>query len=126
MKKWEGVDLDGTLAYHDTEGGDWDGAIGAPIPLMLARVKAWIAEGTEVRIFTARVSPIAMDGLPADPARMALLRKKIGDWTELHCGKRLTTTCCKDHDVNRIWDDRARHVLRDVGEIGGKENVDKN
>lgn len=47
------MDLDGTLAeYHG-----WNGGIGKPIPGMVRRVKAWLAEGLEVRIFTARVSP---------------------------------------------------------------------
>ena len=49
---WIGVDLDGTLAKY----GSWNGGqIGDPIPLMVERVKQWIAEGVEVRIFTARV-----------------------------------------------------------------------
>jgi len=41
--QWIGVDLDGTLAEY----GDWIGIehIGKPIPLMIARVKSWIAEG---------------------------------------------------------------------------------
>jgi hypothetical protein len=50
---WIGVDLDGTLAYYD----HWRGAehIGEPIPAMLERVKRWLADGKDVRIFTARV-----------------------------------------------------------------------
>lgn len=53
MSAWIGVDLDGTLAYYDIAQGD---AIGEPVPLMLARVKTWIAAGIEVRIVTARAS----------------------------------------------------------------------
>lgn len=51
-KGWIGVDLDGTLAHYD----GWKGPehIGAPIPAMVERVKAWLAEGKEVRISTAR------------------------------------------------------------------------
>ena len=50
---WIGVDLDGTLAYHDT----WKGHehIGEPIPAMLQRVKDWLDRGLTVKIFTARV-----------------------------------------------------------------------
>jgi len=50
---WIGIDLDGTLAEY----GKWQGVdhIGAPIPLMVARVKRMIAEGINVRIYTARV-----------------------------------------------------------------------
>lgn len=53
MSGWIGVDLDATLAeYH----GWGDGSIGQPVELMLRRVTGWLAEGREVRIFTARVS----------------------------------------------------------------------
>ena len=52
---WIGVDLDGTLARYD----GWKGPehIGEPLMPMVERVKAWLAEGREVRIMTARVSP---------------------------------------------------------------------
>jgi len=52
MSGWIGVDLDGTLATY----GGWKGPddIGAPVPAMMKRVKRWIGEGREVRIFTAR------------------------------------------------------------------------
>ena len=51
---WIGVDLDGTLAQY----GGWNGGlIGDPVPLMLQRVKEWIADGKDVRIMTARVAP---------------------------------------------------------------------
>ncbi len=52
MSGWIGVDLDGTLAHYD----GWAGpeSIGEPIPLMMARVREWLALGREVRIFTAR------------------------------------------------------------------------
>ena len=51
---WIGVDLDGTLAHYD----GWYGPahIGEPVPSMLQRVKSWLDEGVEVRIFTARAS----------------------------------------------------------------------
>ncbi len=116
-QKWEGVDFDGTLAesIHD----QWDGPLGKPIPKMVARVKAWIAEGREVRIFTARVSPLDKDGNPVDPVALAMLKIRLGLWTLCYCGKFLTSTCSKDHNVNRIWDDRARQVVRDTGEVVG-------
>lgn len=45
--------MDGTLAVYD----EWRGAhhIGEPIPLMVARVKDWLAAGKVVKIFTARM-----------------------------------------------------------------------
>ena len=52
---WIGVDLDGTLAQYDGFKGCT--VIGDPVQVMLARVKKWISEGIEVRIFTARVNP---------------------------------------------------------------------
>ena len=48
MSGWIGVDLDGTLAeYHE-----WVGIhhIGKPIPLMLERVKKWLAQGKDAKI----------------------------------------------------------------------------
>lgn len=47
---WIGVDLDGTLAEYT--GWHGPGHIGPPIPKMLDRVKNWLAEGVDVRIFT--------------------------------------------------------------------------
>lgn len=53
MSGWIGVDLDGCLAvYHGWEGAE---LIGDPVPDMLERVKNWIAEDYDVRIFTARI-----------------------------------------------------------------------
>ncbi len=54
MAGWIGVDLDGTLAeYH---GWVSEQHIGAPVPVMVERAKAWVARGVEVRIFTARIA----------------------------------------------------------------------
>jgi hypothetical protein len=52
-KGWIGVDLDGCLAKYDK----WVSIdhIGEPITPMVERVKRWLREGREVRIFTARV-----------------------------------------------------------------------
>lgn len=55
-KGWIGVDLDGTLAVYN--GWVAPTHIGEPVVPMLERVKAWLAEGREVRIMTARVYPI--------------------------------------------------------------------
>src|SRR5688572_22863629 len=51
-KGWIGVDLDGTLAYHDPQQGL--DPIGKPIEATLFRVRQWLDAGIEVRIFTAR------------------------------------------------------------------------
>lgn len=42
------VDFDRTLATHDHYDGP--NRFGAPIPLMVERVKKWLAEGKEVRL----------------------------------------------------------------------------
>jgi hypothetical protein len=51
---WIGVDLDGTLAHFEHGASD-PLVVGAPIAVMVDRVKAWIARGIEVKIVTARV-----------------------------------------------------------------------
>lgn len=106
---WIGVDLDGTLAHYD----QWRGIthIGEPIAPMLARVKAWVAEGMTVKIFTARVGPQRNDV----PEQMAVIRKTIEDWCEKHIGQRLEVTCTKDFGMIALWDDRAVQVIPNTG-----------
>jgi hypothetical protein len=100
---WIAVDLDGTLAEYD----GWRGVehIGAPVPLMLNRVKAWMAEGREVRIFTARVCQ-DKDGSVASV---------IHDWCLKHLGAALTVTNVKDYAMLELWDDRAVQVVPNTG-----------
>jgi len=101
---WIGVDLDGTLAqYHG-----WKGIrhIGPPVPAMLERVKGWLREGVEVRIFTARVSRRAQ-------RRIAV--QAIGDWCQRHGLPRLQVTNVKDFQMIELWDDRAVRVEINVG-----------
>lgn len=100
-KGWIGVDLDGTLAHHNA--GDLL-PIGEPIPAMLARVKAWLAAGIEVRIVTARVA----DG---DPAH----KRIIEEWCRKHVGRDLAVVCHKDYDMRELWDDRAVGVEKNTG-----------
>ena len=64
---WIGVDLDGCLAQWGTKDAVTDYihydvlVIGAPIPKMVERVKALIAAGEDVRIFTARIGPVTTE-----------------------------------------------------------------
>lgn len=102
-KGWIAVDLDGTLAEYRPHQGL--GVIGKPIPLMLERVKGWVAEGTEVRIFTARVSE-ADD----DIRFVHKQRQLIQDWLVTHGLPRLQVTNMKDYSMIELWDDRARRV----------------
>lgn len=102
-KGWIGVDLDGTLAHYD----HWRGPshIGEPIVLMLERVKRWLVEGREVRIFTARVFE--------DQGGIASANIKL--WCEKHIGKMLPITCTKDYGMIELWDDRCVQVVPNSG-----------
>jgi hypothetical protein len=112
---WIGVDLDGTLAHYT----GWKGEehIGAPIPAMVARVQAWIAEGREVRIFTARIS-----GSSAGDKGIDAMRLRIEAWCREHIGRALYVTNVKDYAMIELWDDRAVQVTPNTGErADGKE-----
>jgi hypothetical protein len=109
---WIGVDLDGTLARYD----GWKGPehIGAPVPAMLERVWAWLAEGREVRIFTARVSH---DGTPARRGEADRARGAIRAWCREHVGRELAVTNVKDYGMVELWDDRAVTVEPNTGKV---------
>ena len=105
MNGWIAVDLDGTLAHYD----GWKGAahIGEPVPLMLERVKKWLAEGKDVRIFTARVSL-------GDPERDAAIIA-IRLWCLIHLDQELIATAEKDFGMIELWDDRCVQVEPNTG-----------
>jgi hypothetical protein len=116
---WIAVDLDGTLAHY--EGWKGETHIGAPIPKMVARVKAWLAEGKEVKIFTARAY------CPDDATMEVKEARSVGitcikDWCEEHIGQRLEVTNIKDYAMIELWDDRAVQVVLSTGlVVGGRE-----
>jgi len=116
--RWVGVDFDGTLATWNCPWPENWRATGKPIPRMVKRVKRWIAEGKDVRIFTAR-----MDGYhPKDgPIPIHMVRKSIEDWCLKHLGVILPVTNRKDYWCEAIYDDRAIQVERDTGRIIGEE-----
>lgn len=102
---WIGVDLDGTLAHYDR----WRGIehVGEPVPAMMARVKRWIAEGREVRIFTARChEPEAVPHVEA--------------WLIANGLPPLQVTNVKDFAMDELWDDRAVQVEFNTGRALGK------
>lgn len=132
---WIGVDLDGTLAVHEK----WvdHTFIGEPIPEMVDRVRAWRAEGKEVRIFTARLYPLMYvepswhpseyklpdSGLAISAARRVMAveaARCIQAWCEVHLGEILPITCVKDYGMIELWDDRAVQVERNTGVVLGK------
>jgi len=100
-KGWIGVDLDGTLAEYD----HWRGIdhVGAPIPAMVGRVRQWLDEGKDVRIFTARASTNE-NYAPA-----------INVFCMMQFGRTLPITCVKDLGLIEFWDDRAVQVEYNTG-----------
>jgi len=110
---WIGVDLDGTLAVYD----GWKGAdhIGDPVPAMVDRVKAWLAAGLEVRVFTARVWAPA-DGMSVRKDEVMYVRTAIERWCRRHIGVALPVTCEKDYSMIELWDDRAVQIIPNTGQ----------
>jgi hypothetical protein len=95
---WIGVDLDGTLAeYKGWRGPDH---VGRPIRAMRLRVVRWLAEGKDVRIFTARNE----ESYPA-----------IRRWCRRHLAQELPITNVKDFAMIELWDDRAVQVIPNTG-----------
>ena len=116
---WIGVDLDGTLAHYDKFVDIL--SIGPPIMPMVERVKGWLAEGKEVRIFTARVYPEreVKDLVTGRIIQMADVVNEIQGWCETHIGKRLPVTCIKDFHMIELYDDRAVQVEMNTGRLIG-------
>lgn len=106
---WIGVDLDGTLAVYD----GWKGPthIGSPVTAMVERVKRWLSEGWEVRVFTARISGGSPEG--------DLAYHAIRAWTLEHIGVSLPVTNVKDFAMVELWDDRAVQVIPNTGQPVG-------
>ena len=121
---WIGVDFDGTLAHYER----WEGpdVVGEPIPAMVERVKRWLAEGRDVRIFTARVSaPDDVEDLSL-AARVKAHKRRlearvahdaIEAWCEKHLGRKLPITCVKDLEMRELYDDRAVTVEMNTGRL---------
>lgn len=107
---WIGIDLDGTLAYYD----GWHGAthIGDPIAPMHALVLAWLQQGRDVRIVSARVNPAttALDDIRG-------FKEALGDWCERWFGRRLPVTCSKDLAMAVLYDDRCVQVETNTGRV---------
>jgi len=115
---WIAVDLDGTLARYD----GWKGIehIGEPIAPMVERVKRWLSEGREVRIFTARVDggevAISMGDQNGVAHRdIPQVKWVIEKWCIKHLGQILPITNVKDYGMLELWDDRAVQVIANEG-----------
>lgn len=115
---WIGVDLDGTLAEY--YGWVSETHIGPPIPVMVERVRQWVADGWEVRIFTARVDggQVALaDGNPRGHlfADVERIKDAIRAWCREHLGFELPITNIKDFGMLELWDDRCVQVEPNTG-----------
>jgi hypothetical protein len=118
MKGWIGVDLDGTLAHYD----EWRGPfhIGPPVPAMVARVKQWLRDGIDVRIFTARVDGGEAALLAGDTKGhlykdVNAIKGAIRHWCVMHIGVDLPITNVKDYAMAELWDDRCVRVEKNTG-----------
>ena len=119
MSGWIAVDLDGTLAFYD----HWRGVehVGEPIAPMVDRVKAWLAAGKDVRIFTARVDggtvALNMGDKNGEAHRdVENVKRHIEAWCLQHIGKVLPITCQKDYGMIELWDDRCVQVIPNTGQ----------
>jgi hypothetical protein len=101
-KGWVAVDFDGTLARYDEHRGI--SVIGRPIEPMVSRVKQWLGNGIEVRIFTARA---------CEPGLIA----EVQDWLDTLGLPRLPVTNQRDLDLIQLWDDRVVQVETNTGEV---------
>jgi hypothetical protein len=99
-KKVIAVDLDGTLAF--SPGGV--GFIGKPIKGMMDIVRSAIANGDEVRIFTAR----------AHDSRQI---PKVRAWLKEHGLSGLKITNIKTPDIDLFYDDKAMAVHKNKGTV---------
>lgn len=111
LAPWIGVDLDGCLAEYTGYKGPT--VIGAPVAKMLQRVKTMLAQGKNVKIFTARCW--SDDNSKRRRESLAAI-KAIEDWCQLYVGQVLPVTCVKDYGMTHLYDDRAIQVEPNTGD----------
>lgn len=92
------VDLDHTLGHYTTH-KEQGLNIGDPIPAMVERIKRWLKDGEDVRIFTARASRADFKGSDEE--------KMIQEWCESVFGHPLQIQNWKCFDCKAIWDNIA-------------------
>ncbi|WP_457554251.1 hypothetical protein [Desulfobacula sp.] len=99
---WTGVDLDGTLAYHDRN-SQMD-KVGDPVIPMLDLVKELIRNNIRVKIFTARAQY---------PEQLPIIR----EWLKANGLPELEITNIKDFNMQWLLDDRCIQVERNTGRL---------
>ena len=77
---------------------------------MMARVQAWLAEGQEVRIVTARASARQW-GCAGAVEQIGLVQA----WCVTHGLPVLEVTCEKDYEMEALWDDKCITVEINTG-----------
>lgn len=111
--RWIGVDFDGTLAYEPGEGRTDPYSLGEPIPVMVNRVKDWLAKGFKVKLMTARMCEYSYTTKKVrDVTKM---KSALEQWCIKHLGVVLECTNQKDGAMEVLWDDRAVRVIKDKG-----------
>jgi hypothetical protein len=108
---WIGVDFDGTLAYSIKNRTD-PYMLGEPVPIMVNRVKNWLAMGYTVKLLTARMNLRSSTGMPRD---IPTMRRLLEHWCEKHIGTVIECVNTKDGWMEVLWDDRAVSVTIDTG-----------
>lgn len=104
-KRWVGFDFDGTLAEsveinHNTEMHK----VGKPIPVMIERLKFWLATGFCCKIFTARMSH------PDSMIRISVVESMHKFCTD-NSLPILEVVAAKDHRMFLFYDDRSFNPL---------------
>ena len=108
MGKLRYVDLDGTLAYFYK----WEGLdiIGAPVPEMIEKVKAWVKAGDDIIIFTARLGPSSEQY----PKNDKIARQAIESWCLKYFDRIFPITSTKaSFDVG--YDDKIHYIIKNSG-----------
>lgn len=119
-KGWFACDLDRTLAYYDKYRGS--DHIGEPIKPMVERVNRWLAEGKDIRIFTARAF-LDSDATVRDKESHLAAHVAIENFCMENFGRRLPITCDKDLYCLRIYDDIAYQVEANTGRLIGESDI---
>ncbi len=96
---WVAFDFDGTLAKEFTF---------EPVAPMVERLRTYLKNGTECRILTARGN----DSTGINLVKTWLREQNLPD---------LQVTSKKDYQMIVLYDDRARQVIQDTGEVVGEE-----
>jgi hypothetical protein len=133
LQPWIGVNLDGTLAEHywPEKGAYEPTRIGNAIQSMVTRIKTWLPEDKDVRIYTARFEGgiIALkmgDPLGFEHRDTDRIIAAIEAWCVTNLGVALPVTCTKDYGMKELWDDRAIRVIQNTGEPCCDNNLRSN